>query len=183
MKAIPASRQLLWVVLALPGLWICYRWAAAPDAYGYGHAIGDSGDWAAWLLMLTLAITPVRLLFRGRIWSAWLVRRRRDSAWSCSMRGHTSLSADRLPRRHPVRWTFRYPVGWLALALLSFSGDLPRHRDRALGRREAPAPAVYPAGSLLPALGLASSADTAISTLRLPRSTLRIALHSRQRLT
>ena len=44
-----ASRPLLWLVLALPGLWILYRRAAAPDVYGYGHAIGDSGDWAAWL--------------------------------------------------------------------------------------------------------------------------------------
>ena len=79
MKAISASRPLLWLVLAVPSLWILYRWAAAPGVYGYGHAIGDSGDWAAWLLMLTLAVTPIRLLFRRRSWSTWLIRRRRDS--------------------------------------------------------------------------------------------------------
>ena len=78
MKAIPASRALVWLVLGLPGLGILYRRVAAPNLYGYGHAIGDSEDWSAWLLMLTLAVTPLRLLFRRRSWSTWLMRRRRD---------------------------------------------------------------------------------------------------------
>jgi len=122
MKAIPASRLLLWVVLALPGLWILYRWAATPDAYGYGHAIGDSGDWAAWLLMLTLAVTPVRLLFRKRKWSAWLVRRRRDFgvASFAYAAGHTVIYlADKGPVGAIVA-ELGFPdilVGWLALAL------------------------------------------------------------------
>ena len=122
MKAIPASRLLLWVVLALPGLWILYRWAATPDAYGYGHAIGDSGDWAAWLLMLTLAVTPVRLLFRKRKWSAWLVRRRRDFgvASFAYAAGHTVIYlADKGPVGAIVAG-LGFPdilVGWLALAL------------------------------------------------------------------
>ncbi len=72
------SRPALWLILALPGLWMSWRWIATPDAYGYGHAIGDSGDWAAWLLLLTLAVTPIRLAFRKRKWAAWLMRRRRD---------------------------------------------------------------------------------------------------------
>jgi methionine sulfoxide reductase heme-binding subunit len=78
MKSPLASRPLLWLILALPAAWIIYRWTVHPDAYGFGHAIAHSGDWAAWLLMLTLVVTPLRLLFRGRAWSAWLMRRRRD---------------------------------------------------------------------------------------------------------
>ena len=78
MKAIANSRPLLWLVLALPGLWMVWRWAITPDAYGYGHAIGDSGDWAAWLLLVTLAVTPIRLAFRKKKWAVWLMRRRRD---------------------------------------------------------------------------------------------------------
>ncbi len=78
MNDMVGSRQALWLVLALPGLWLAWRWAMTPEAYGYGHAIADSGDWAAWLLMVTLAVTPVRLLFRKRRWAQWLVRRRRD---------------------------------------------------------------------------------------------------------
>ena len=48
------SRLFLWIVLALPGLGVVWRWVFTPDAYGYGHAIGDTGDWAAWLLLVTL---------------------------------------------------------------------------------------------------------------------------------
>ncbi|HAG36040.1 MAG TPA: sulfite oxidase subunit YedZ, partial [Erythrobacter sp.] len=25
---------------------MAWRWIATPELYGYGHAIGDSGDWA-----------------------------------------------------------------------------------------------------------------------------------------
>lgn len=77
-KTLANSRPFLWLVLALPGLWITWRWVATPDAYGYGHAIGESGDWAAWLLLVTLAVTPVRLMFRKQKWAVWLMRRRRD---------------------------------------------------------------------------------------------------------
>ena len=78
MKALVNSRPLLWLVLALPGLWIVWRWIATPESYGYGHAIGESGDWAAWLLLVTLAVTPIRLAFRKEKWAVWLMRRRRD---------------------------------------------------------------------------------------------------------
>jgi sulfoxide reductase heme-binding subunit YedZ len=78
MKALVNSRPLLWLVLALPGLWIVWRWIATPESYGYGHAIGESGDWAAWLLLVTLAVTPIRLAFRKEKWAGWLMRRRRD---------------------------------------------------------------------------------------------------------
>ena len=78
LKSAANSRPLLWLILALPGLWIAWRWTMTPDLYGYGHAIGDTGDWAAWLLMATLAVTPLRLIFRKQGWAIWLMRRRRD---------------------------------------------------------------------------------------------------------
>ena len=122
MKTLAASRPLLWGLLALPGLWILARWVMTPDDYGYGHAIGDSGDWAVWLLMVTLAATPIRLLLRRSAFSTWLLRRRRDLgvASFAYAAGHTLIylwqkgtwdlvveeaaSADIL-------------LGWLALAL------------------------------------------------------------------
>ena len=140
MKAIPISRALLWLVLALPGLWILYRWAATPNAYGYGHAIGDSGDWAAWLLMLTLAVTPARLLFRRRSWSAWLVRRRRDIGLGSFTyaSGHTVIYLADKASLGAVLADLGLPdmlVGWLALALFvplaATSSDIA---VRALGR-------------------------------------------------
>ncbi len=78
MQALTQSRPLLWLILSLPGVWILGNWALTPQTYGYGHAIGDTGDWAAWLLMVTLAVTPARLLFRKAGWAIWLMRRRRD---------------------------------------------------------------------------------------------------------
>lgn len=140
MKAIPVSRTMLWLILALPGAWILYRWAATPEAYGYGHAIGDSGDWAAWLLLLTLAATPVRLLSRGRRWSAWLMRRRRDLGLGsfAYAAGHTLIYLVNKASIGPVLADLGSPdmlVGWLALALFSplaaTSSDRAVH---ALGR-------------------------------------------------
>ena len=78
MIGISASRWALWLLLALPGAGMLYAWNATPDEYGYGHIVKDTGKWAAWLLMATLAVTPIRLLSQGRRWSAWLMRRRRD---------------------------------------------------------------------------------------------------------
>ena len=72
------GRLLLWLALALPALWIGWQWIATPESFGFGHAIKDSGDWAAWLLLLTLAVTPLRLAFRRARWTLWLMKRRRD---------------------------------------------------------------------------------------------------------
>ncbi|MCH2487242.1 MAG: ferric reductase-like transmembrane domain-containing protein, partial [Erythrobacter sp.] len=71
-------RWLLWLALALPALWIGGQWIATPATYGFGHAVKDSGDWTAWLLLATLAVTPLRLAFRKRPWTLWLLKRRRD---------------------------------------------------------------------------------------------------------
>ena len=122
MKAILASRPLLWLVLALPGLWILYRWIFEPSVYGYGHAIGDSGLWAAWLLMLTLAVTPVRLLFRRHSLSIWLMRRRRDLGLAsfAYAAGHTFIYLADKASFGAILFDLGSAdilVGWLALAL------------------------------------------------------------------
>ncbi len=122
MKTILALRPALWLILAVPGSWILFRWAATPDAYGYGHAIGDSGDWAAWLLLLTLAVTPLRLLFRRSGWSAWLVRRRRDfgvASFTYAV-GHTGIYIANKASLDAVLVEWTSPdllAGWLALLL------------------------------------------------------------------
>lgn len=122
MKAILNSRPLLWLVLALPGVWMLYRWAVTPDEYGYGHIIGDSGDWAAWLLMATLAVTPIRLLFRRQPWATWLMRRRRDLgvASFAYAAGHTVIYLTRKAQLDIILNELATPyilMGWLALAL------------------------------------------------------------------
>ena len=116
------SRSLLWLVLALPGLWILWRWGFTPDSYGYGHAIGDSGDWAAWLLMATLAVTPIRLLWRKSPVAIWLMRRRRDLgvASFAYAAAHTIIYVWNKAALQPVLEEAGNPdmlTGWLALAL------------------------------------------------------------------
>jgi methionine sulfoxide reductase heme-binding subunit len=121
-KILVNSRPLLWLILALPGLWIGWRWAMTPDVYGYGHAIGDSGDWAAWLLMATMAVTPLRLMFRSRRWTSWLMRRRRDLGVASFVyaAGHTLIYLIRKASPDLILAELSTPyifVGWIALAL------------------------------------------------------------------
>ena len=118
------KRPLLWLVLALPALLIAWRWAMTPDSYGVGHAIGDSGDWAAWLLMLTLAVTPLRLLFGKHGWAKLLARRRRDIGVASFVyaAGHTLIYlVDR--KSLATVWEqaqgFDMLAGWLALAIFA----------------------------------------------------------------
>lgn len=122
MKSILKSRPFLWLVLALPGLWIGWRWLMTPDEYGYGHAIGESGDWAAWLLMATLAVTPIKLMFRKQGWAIWLMRRRRDLGVASFVyaAGHTVMYLWKKGSLGLVLAELDQDfilVGWLALAL------------------------------------------------------------------
>ena len=117
-----ATRPVLWLILALPALWIAGRWLLVPEDYGYGHAIGDTGDWAAWLLMLTLAVTPVKLAFRKSGVAKWLVRRRRDLGVASFVyaAGHTAIylwrkgSIDTILSELSTDYIW---TGWAALAL------------------------------------------------------------------
>lgn len=122
MKSLASSRPALWLLLAVPGLAMLARWAIAPDLYSYGHIIADSGDWAAWLLMATLAVTPARLLFRRHRWTQWLMRRRRDIgvASFAYATGHTVIYLVRKASPDAILAEFADPsilIGWLALAL------------------------------------------------------------------
>jgi sulfoxide reductase heme-binding subunit YedZ len=194
MKAISASRPLLWLALALPGLWILYRWAATPSAYGYGHAIGDSGDWAAWLLMLTLAVTPVRLLFRRHSWPTWLMRRRRDFgvASFAYAAGHTIIYLGNKESLDAILTDMGLPdilVGWLALALFvplaATSNDIAtRALKRAWKRLHR---LVYPAAILTFLHWVLAAYDPATAYMHIAVlaaiELVRIGLQIRQRVT
>jgi len=73
----PAPHQLiLRALLVLPAAVIAARYAA--DAMGYGEVIHATGVWSVRLLILTLAMSPLRLACPRAAWVMWLVRRRRD---------------------------------------------------------------------------------------------------------
>ncbi len=69
------SRYFLWIILALPFVWLvnAYRMGGL----FYGEVIHVSGEFSARLLILTLAVTPLRLMFGNARWPIWLLHRRR----------------------------------------------------------------------------------------------------------
>ncbi len=69
-------RAALWTVLLVPLLVQTYRYLTG-SAF-YGEYLHGTGDWSVWLLLLVLAVTPLRQLLRRFAWSGWLVKARRD---------------------------------------------------------------------------------------------------------
>lgn len=69
------GRYVLWLVLAVPFFWIGYRYATG--GLFYGEVLHLSGEFAARLLILTLAVTPLGLLFPRARWTRWLASMRR----------------------------------------------------------------------------------------------------------
>jgi sulfoxide reductase heme-binding subunit YedZ len=69
------SRIVFWLLLALPGAFAASDFAVgARDAMDMLH---PTGEWSARLLIVALAITPLRGLTRGAAWVRWLAARRR----------------------------------------------------------------------------------------------------------
>lgn len=66
---------LLWLALVAPGAFLIWRYVIG--VMGYGSFLHWSGDISVWLLIVALAVTPVRTLFSGA-WTRFFVRRRRD---------------------------------------------------------------------------------------------------------
>jgi sulfoxide reductase heme-binding subunit YedZ len=70
------ARGFFWVLLALPGVFMTYRYVQGATFYGeYLHATGDLG---ARLLIAAMAVTPLRMMFPGAPWVLWLLRHRRN---------------------------------------------------------------------------------------------------------
>jgi methionine sulfoxide reductase heme-binding subunit len=65
----------VWLLLALPGAVLTYGYARGATFYGeYLHATGELG---VRLLMLAMAVTPLKVVFPSAAWVQWLGRRRR----------------------------------------------------------------------------------------------------------
>ena len=74
-RQILASRYFLWLLLALPMLWLVI--AFVDGRIFYGEILHSSGELSARLLILTMAASTLRLLFPLHRWSAWLLVNRR----------------------------------------------------------------------------------------------------------
>ena len=71
-----SSKPFLWVLLSLPAVAMIWTYSTEPEIWP-GDLLHPSGEWSARLIILALMLTPLSMIFRGRRWAAWLVRRRR----------------------------------------------------------------------------------------------------------
>ena len=136
------SPWLLWLLLALPGAVTIVRYASG--ATFYGEVVHVTGELSARLLIATMAVTPLQLMFPGRGWVRWLLRRRR----------YLGVAAFGYAVLHTVVYLLRRGVlgdvldeaaepglltGWLALAifvpLAITSNDWSVRRLRRLWKR------------------------------------------------
>jgi sulfoxide reductase heme-binding subunit YedZ len=119
MAKAPKKANLLWLVLISPG---CYLVAGYVTGHlTYGQFIHATGDWSAWLLMATLAVTPLRLMFRRAAWPGALLRRRRYLGVASFLYAvpHVAAYVIRLPGERILGEAFEPGMlaGWIAFAI------------------------------------------------------------------
>lgn len=109
------------LVLALPAIVMLSRLALSGG--GLGHVLQASGEWAARLLIVTLAVTPIRMMFKGHRWPMWLLKRRRDLGLAASLYAllHLAIYVVRQSSIHVILYDLQYKeyfTGWLALFIM-----------------------------------------------------------------
>jgi methionine sulfoxide reductase heme-binding subunit len=134
----PIQTGLLIALLALPGAFMTYRYVQGTTFYGeYLHA---TGELAARLLILTMAVTPLRLMFANAAWTRWLGGRRRYLGVAAF--GYALLHAAAYLLRQDVAVIAReagelaVATGWVALLVMSALAATSNDAAvRLLGRR------------------------------------------------
>jgi sulfoxide reductase heme-binding subunit YedZ len=76
LKSVGNSRLFLWALLGVPGILMARAYLTGPDVWP-GDLLHPSGEWSARFIILALMLTPLSMIFRGRRWIGWLIRRRR----------------------------------------------------------------------------------------------------------
>ena len=69
------STSFLWVLLSLP--WAVMTAQYANGGMIYGEFLHATGEFSARLLILAMAVTPLRLMFPNHRWPIWLLQKRR----------------------------------------------------------------------------------------------------------
>jgi sulfoxide reductase heme-binding subunit YedZ len=133
------TRYVLWLVLAAPWAVMTVRYLIG-DLY-YGEFIHASGEFSARLLIITLAVTPLRIMFPKARWPNWLLKNRRYfgvAAFAYAV-PHlvaylwklASVAKVLAEGAEPGMWT-----GWIALMIfLALAVTSNNYSTRKLGRR------------------------------------------------
>lgn len=108
-----------WGVLTAPLIWLTYE--VLVQRFGGGQVFYWSGVFSVWLMLATLAVSPIVRLFRGATWNRWLIIGRRHMGVAAFGYGlvHTVVWAVRKPLDEVLLSIFRQVtlVGWIALAI------------------------------------------------------------------
>ncbi len=110
----------LWFVLAVPGAWWLYGYLSGQVFYG--QLIQLTGDFSVQLLIVTLAVTPLGLIFPSARLTRWLRLRRRNLGVASFAYAafHTAVYLEKkasLPRILDEARDGSLLTGWLALAI------------------------------------------------------------------
>lgn len=132
------SRVAFRLLLAVPAIVMLGRYLAGGS--GLGFMLQASGEWAARFLVLTLAVTPLRLLMKqaglGPNWPMWLFKRRRDTGTAAFLYAalHLGTYIYRQSNINVILFDLPYTeylLGWIAfagmLALALTSNDQAVH--------------------------------------------------------
>jgi methionine sulfoxide reductase heme-binding subunit len=115
------SRYFFWALLSLPALYMMAGYWHGTMVYG--EVVHASGEMGARLLIITMAVTPLRLMFPRAAWPGWMLQRRRYlgvAAFGYSLL-HALVYIQRKPELAAIvadalevaMWT-----GWLALLIM-----------------------------------------------------------------
>lgn len=141
-KRILNTPYFIWLLLAMPGAVTVVRyWTGATF---YGEVVHSTGQLSAQLLILTMAVTPLQLMFGRRGWTRWLMKQRRYlgvAAFGYAVL-HTAVYLVRTGVFGDVLEDAAEPgllTGWIALAifvpLAITSNDASVRRLRRLWKR------------------------------------------------
>jgi sulfoxide reductase heme-binding subunit YedZ len=121
-----ASRLAFRLLLAIPAMVMIGRYAVGD--HSLAHLLDASGEWAARMLIVTLAVSPVRLLIKqlglGPHWPMWLFKRRRDLGVATFLYAslHLGTYLVRQNNIHVILYDLPYKeylAGWAGFALLA----------------------------------------------------------------
>ena len=119
-----ASRWTFRLLLAVPAIVML---ADFMRLHSWGLLLDRSGEWAVRMLILTLAVTPIRLMMKqagfGPHWPMWLFKRRRDLGLAAFLYAALHLGAYlvRQSNLHVVLFDLQfreYVMGWIAFATM-----------------------------------------------------------------
>jgi sulfoxide reductase heme-binding subunit YedZ len=134
------SRTVVWAVLFIPLAVMC--WQYVTGTLFYGEFIHITGEFSARLLILTLAVTPLRRLLPEQRWIAWFVRQRRYLGVATFAYAVPHLVAyvvrlnDDIPRIVAEGLEPGMLTGWVAMAIfLALAATSNDTSVRKLGRR------------------------------------------------